>query len=62
MDYTKELKGKIDKALNYLATVDFDSNDCRILNANRDKVHKAYDILFSVRDILMYSIKGGTNE
>lgn len=61
---TKELEGKIDKALNYLATVDFDSNDHRILNSNRDKVHKAYDTLFKARDILLYSIKskGGTNE
>lgn len=64
MEHTKELEEKIDKALNYLATVDFDSNDHRILNSNRDKVHKAYDTLFKARDILLYSIKskGGTNE
>ena len=64
MEHTKELEEKIDKALNYLATVDFDSNDHRILNSNRDKVHKAYDTLFKARDILFYSIKseGGTNE
>ena len=64
MNYTKELNEKINKALNYLATVDFDSNDHRILNSNREKVHKAYDTLFKARDILLYSIKseGGTNE
>jgi len=64
MEHTKELQEKINKALNYLATVDFDSNDHRILNSNRDKVHKAYDTLFKARDILLYSIKskGGTNE
>lgn len=64
MNYTKELTENINKALDYLATVDFDSNDHRILNSNREKVHKAYDTLFKARDILLYSIKskGGTNE
>lgn len=64
MNYTKELTENINKALDYLATVDFDSNDHRILNSNREKVHKTYDTLFKARDILLYSIKskGGTNE
>lgn len=61
MNHTKEIEEKVNKALNLLATVDFYSKDYRTLNSNQEKVHKAYDLLFKVRDILKYSI-GGTNE
>lgn len=59
---TKELKENIEKAMNLLATVDFYSKDCRTLNMNQEKVNKAYNLLFSAKDILIYSIGGDTNE
>jgi len=58
---TKEVREKIDKIIDLLSTVDFSTMNKGIMNSNSKKVHKAYDILFDVKHILVY-IDGGTNE
>lgn len=56
MNPTKEIEEKVNKALNLLATVDFYSKDYRTLNSNQEKIHKAYNLLFDIKDILKYSL------
>lgn len=56
MNYKKEIEEKVNKALNLLTTVDFYSKEHRILNSNQEKIHKAYNLLFDIRDILKYSL------
>ena len=45
-------KETIEQVLKLLETVDFNSKDRAILNSNSKKVHKAYDILFDLKNKL----------
>ena len=45
-------KETIEQALKLLETVDFNSRDTAIKNSNSKKVHKAYDILFDLKNKL----------
>lgn len=50
---TKEIINRlIENALKELESVDYESNVKKIQNSNNKKVHKAYDILFNIKNKL----------
>lgn len=55
---TEDIKKTIEKALSYLETVDCNTLNRAIMTSNSKKVHKAYDLLFDLKN----KILGGTNE
>ena len=54
----EEIIKEIEKALSYLETVDCNTLNRAIMTNNSKKVHKAYDLLFDLKN----KILGGTNE
>lgn len=47
-----ETKETIEQVLKLLETVDFNSRDTAIKNSNSKKVHKAYEMLFELKNKL----------
>lgn len=50
---TEDIKKTIEKALSYLETVDCNTLNRAIMTNNSKKVHKAYDLLFDLKNKIL---------
>jgi hypothetical protein len=50
---TEDIKKTIEKALSYLETVDCNTLNRAIMTSNSKKVHKAYDLLFELKNKIL---------